>query len=684
MDPVYGYQAINVEAQERSPFSLLNWMKRMIALRKQHRTFARGTMEFLHPQNRKALAYLRKFENETILCVANLGRTVQPIELDLSAYNGLTPIEMLGRTEFPRIGELPYFLTISPYSFYWFVLERAPSSITARVPQQPAEPVEEVPLFLSGAAWETLLDGNVRTLIEREALVPFLKRQRWFAGKARAIRSARIADWAVLTRGGEPTFLTFVEVLYGDGSRDHYFVPMAARSAHAEMVTHSFPAEVVARIGGARKGVIYDAAIDDAAGEAFLAAIAGSTEIRTRFGAVRSVPAPAFQPIRGDAPASSLKLSRGSAEQSNTSLVYGNRLIMKLFRRIEPGPNPDYEIGRFLSERAAFPRVPPVGGGLEYHLPGVEPTTLSMLQALIGNQGNGWDRAIDELGRYFERAAGRTELPVVDETPGSLLQLANAPVPHAVADMIGGFLENASKLGRRTAELHLALASDATDPAFRPEPMTSAEFNALAKDMDAHAESVLKLLEGAIANLPQGSAAKTQAILQSGDRLRQRLREVGALQNGTTRIRIHGDYHLGQVLWAENDFVILDFEGEPARALAERRAKQVALKDVAGMLRSYSYAAYAALFAHTIDRPADFDRLEPWARLWEAWNSAVFLQGYLAIARRASFVPGTSAALEILLRAFLIDKALYELRYELNSRPGWLDVPLWGILPLIA
>jgi maltose alpha-D-glucosyltransferase/alpha-amylase len=403
--------------------------------------------------------------------------------------------------------------------------------------------------------------------------------------------------------------------------------------------------------------------------------------VRTRFGSIRALPTAALADLASDP----LKISRGSAEQSNTSIVYGSRLILKLFRRLEPGPNPDFEIGRYLTERARFDRVPPLAGGIEYHLPGVEPTTLAMLQGLVANQGNGWDRAVGEVRRYLERAASSTEPPALEShSAGSLLRLAGGPVPPSVVGLVDGSLENAATLGQRTAEMHLALAAEHTDPAFAPAPMTAAGFDALAAEMDTHAQEVLALLENNIDSLPRASAVKARAVLDATARLRALLASVATVEEPISRTRIHGDYHLGQVLWAENDFVILDFEGEPARPLAERREKQLPLKDVAGMLRSYSYAAYAALFAQTLDRPADFDRLEPWARLWETWNSAVFLQSYLTAAGEAPFVPKSRAVLESLLGAFLLDKALYELRYELNSRPGWLDVPLWGIPPLMA
>ena len=257
MDPVYGYQSINVEAQERSPSSLLNWMRRLIALRKQHRTFGRGSIEFLQPENRKVLAFIRRHEDEVILVVANLARSVQPVELDLSAFKGYTPVEMLGLTEFPRIGELPYFLTLGPYAFYWFQLQRTPTPIAVRVATEPRPEVELPEPLMVGPAWETLLEGNVRTLIERDGLLPFMARQRWFGGKARDPRACRFVEWSLVARSPETVFLTVVEVTYGDGSVERYSVPLAVKGGPGADDVISYHANlVVAPISGARKGVL--------------------------------------------------------------------------------------------------------------------------------------------------------------------------------------------------------------------------------------------------------------------------------------------------------------------------------------------------------------------------------------------------------------------------------------------
>ena len=684
MDPVYGYQAINVEAQERAPFSLLNWMKRMIGLRKQFHVFGRGTLEFLPAENRKILAYVRAHGDDVVLCVANLARTVQPVELDLSRFKGMTPVEMLGLTEFPRIGDLPYFLTLLGYTFYWFRLERAPLQITARVAQETVKGVGETPALFVGAAWDTLLDGNVRTLIERDLLIPFLNQQRWFSGKSRQLRSARFLDWGLLRQGTQPLFMTVVEAeFHGDGTaRAHFFLPLAiCASADASGIEERSPGAVLARVAGARRGVLFDAAQDSRFGQVMLEAMERHEEMVLRRGRIRAQSTALFSKYRGTG---ELRVSRGSSEQSNTSIVYGDRLILKLFRRLEPGVNPDYEISSHLTERVGFTRVPGTAGALEYTFPGEEPTTLGMLQQFIGSQADGWRHATNELSRFYDQVDGRTPPP--DPLPAGFTQMIAAQPPKGVAEVIGGYLETAAKLGRRTAEMHLALARDAGQSSLTPEPFTKADLTALETDISVQLRRAVESLQNALdqSRLGPDVGKDVQRLLAARGRVVDIGADLGAQQLTASKIRVHGDYHLGQVLWAEEDFYILDFEGEPTRSIAERREKQSPLKDVAGMLRSFGYAAYAGLFAHTVSRPSEFERLEPWARTWQTWAGAAFLRGYFATAGKALFVPADPVQRDALLKAFTIDKALYELNYELDNRPDWVRIPLRGVLEFLA
>jgi maltose alpha-D-glucosyltransferase/alpha-amylase len=677
MDPVYGFQAINVEAQERAPFSLLNWMKRMIGLRKQSHVFGRGTIEFLPADNRKVLAYIRKYQNEEVLCVANLSRSVQPVELDLSRFKGRTPVEMLFVTEFPAIGDRPYFLTLPGYFFYWFRLEQAPSAITARVPAETPVSVGEAPALFMGVAWDTLLDGNVRTLIERDLLAGFLQRQRWFGGKARGVRTARFVDWGLLRRGATPLFLTIVEVEYQDGERDSYFLPLAiCGAADVTKIEERWPHAVLARVTGARKGVLFDGWLDNGFARAMLESVEQSDEIRMRRGTVQAVATAAFARFRGEG---RLDIGRLTAEQSNTSLIYGDRLILKLFRRLQPGINPDYEIGRQLTERVGYARVPAVTGAFEHRMTAEQPMTIALLQQLVESQADGWSHATDEVSRFYEAVAG-TAAPAL-ATPGTASELLTFAAPAAIRDAMAGYLATAETLGRRTGEVHLALAGDASTAAFAPEPFAQDDLNALTADAGAQARKALESLR--TATLPEEIATQAGALLADESRLIERVGHTPTLDFTSSKIRVHGDYHLGQVLWAEGDFYILDFEGEPARPMAERREKQSPLKDVAGMLRSFSYAAYAGLFAHLATRAVPFAETEPWARIWQSSASAAFLKGYFSTTHGALFIPAEPSQRDALLELFVLDKALYELNYELNNRPDWVRIPLTAILGIV-
>jgi maltose alpha-D-glucosyltransferase/alpha-amylase len=662
-DPVYGFQAINVEAQERYPFSLLNWMKRLVAIRKQHRVFGRGSLEFVGCSNRRILAYLRRDERETILCVVNLSRAMQPAELELQAFAGLIPVEMAGLTEFPRIGTSPYFLSLGPYASYWFALQQAPMQMAPRVtPSRDAASAiaESLPALLVGVDWQTVLDGGTRTVLERRALVPFLQRQRWFASKSREVTGARFVDWTTLRAGAHPAFLTIVAVDYADGWSESYFVPLSLVSgADSARALDEAPDRVLARITGARKGAIVDGLEDDDTCDRLLAAIAGRREIATQRGTIRGEQVEDQQvALDGDR-----RWVRGASDQSNSVAFVGDRYMLKLFRRVEPSLNPEYEIGRFLTARR-FPRTPALVGGIEYLRPGLEPGTLAVVQAAVKHQGSGWDFMINELRRFYERVS--VQNPDLDRPAYSM----NA----------------AQGLARRTAELHLALAQG-TDEAFRPEPFDGADIDTVAERMDRHAAEILDLLARQADTLGGPSRELAERLLAARGAVRAIFSELRRVRDGGRRIRVHGDYHLGQLLRTEEDFVILDFEGEPARSIAERRARQSPLKDVAGMVRSFGYASYAALIAETVHAPDRLQELEPAADAWQQQVSDAFVASYVerlgAEPTGRALLPDASAT-ATLLRAFVVEKAMYELGYELNHRPEWVRIPLMGIHKLIG
>ena len=437
---------------------------------------------------------MRALGDEVVMCVANLARTVQPVELDLSRFKGMTPVEMLGLTEFPRIGDLPYFLTLPGYSFYWFRLQQAPSPIAARVVQESVPGLAEMPALFVGAAWDTVLEGNVRTLIERDLLTPFLQRQRWFGGKAREPRASRFVDWGLLRRGPQPLFLTVVEVDFKKGDREHYFLPLAISAApDGSDVEARSPQTVLARVTGAKKGVLFDASLDTRFAETILEAMDRQEETTMKRGRMRAQQTSLFSSYRGQG---ALRITHGSAEQSNTSIIYGDRLIVKLFRRLEPGVNPDYEIGRYLTEQRRFSRVPGVAGDIHFHFPAEEPTTVAMMQQLVESQADGWRHATEELSRFYDRIEGR-DTPR-EPLPKTFADMIAAKPPLAVVELMTGYLETALTLGRRTGELHLALASDARDAAFAPEPFTKEDLVAVSAEATAQVQQAMEALQATV------------------------------------------------------------------------------------------------------------------------------------------------------------------------------------------
>jgi maltose alpha-D-glucosyltransferase/alpha-amylase len=537
-----------------------------------------------------------------------------------------------------------------------------------------------VPTLPWTGAPEAVLEGPTREALERSVLPALLPAQRWFGGKARRIGAVRLADAGELPAGAARTFLALFRVAFTDGTSDLYFLPLGvtAGPAAARLLREKRPG-VLARLAGSRgEAVLHDALADDDACTALLDAVGRAEAFPTRAGRVVAVPAAGFAELRGR-PDLPLPVARGPATSSNSLVFYGRRLLLKLFRRLEPGINPDFEVGRYLTEKTDFDRIPKVAGALEYRTADPSPVTLALLQALVHNQGDGWHHTLDELRRYFARASGRRPGP--DRRP--LLELAESEPPPEAQETVGPYLHEAATLGRRTAEMHRALGRDTDALAFTPEPLTGRDGAVLREEILTQGRQALTALRNNRDRLPEGVAPEARRLLEDGPGVLERLAKAPPFRTRAQKIRCHGDYHLGQVLWADNDFVILDFEGEPTRTVAERRARQSPLKDVAGMLRSYHYAAYAGLFAFTQDRPQDFTRMEPWAVLWSDWCSAAFLGAYRTAAAGAAFLPGDPVEFAALLDSFMLAKAFYELVYELNNRPDWVRIPLRGILALL-
>ncbi len=698
VDAEYHYEAINVEAQQENGSSLFWWMKRIIGLRKRHQAFSRGTLEFLHPENHRVLAFLRRFEGETLLVLANLSRFTQHAELDLSAVEGATPVEMFGRSHFPKVTAAPYFMTLSPHSFYWFTLEMEPARLGRQA--APAGAAAEAPVasLRTRGPWESCLDEACRSDLE-EAIGNLLPTRRWFGGKARTLRAVRIGEVIPL----DSARLLLIDVEYADAEAETYALPVAFAPDTApelqERVRRATPPVVIARVESDAPegaGLLYDPLVEPGFDRLLLDAVERSARFRGDRGDLVGSTVPIFPQLRGPElrGPGDLEPSLLGAKQSNTSLRFGDRLVLKVFRRLEEGINPDLEIGRFLTERTTFRSSPRVGGWLEIvrRERGAEPMTLGIVQELIPNEGDAWRYTLDALGRYYERALtgwGRGEHGPARIPPEPLVELAERgrDIPPDDFERLGTYLPTIRLLGERTAELHIALAAG-QDRDFAPEPFSELYQRSLFDSMRKQASRSFRLLRQQLETLTPADRQTAERILTAESAVIDRFRRLVGTKLTAERIRTHGDYHLGQVLFTGKDFVIIDFEGEPSRSLSERRLKRSPLRDVAGMLRSFHYAAYARLFeesaAGVVTSPEALAELESWARFWERWISAAFLRAYLDRAQGASFIPPSRQELAVLLDVYILEKAVYELQYELNNRPAWVGIPLQGILQILG
>ena len=686
VDPEYHYEFVNVAIQQANPNSLLWWMKRVIALRKRYKAFGRGSIEFLYPENRKVLAFIRSYGDERILVVVNLSRLVQYVDLDLSAYRGMVPVELFGRTEFPPIGDHPFFLTLGPHAYYWFALEPQMARPDAIALAAPAS-WEALPVLAGG--WSGLFRGAVRRQLE-DVIANYLPAQRWFRGKSRPIRTVLIEDSIAFSAAGVEANIALVRVEYVQSEPEVYVLPLAfATGEAAHTILHDHPQAAIVRLAGDRpgeEGLVYDAMVDSEFSRALLDTVMTRRRHRGAAGDLIGSTAPAF---RRALTTDELRLqpSLVKTEQTNTSVVYGDRFILKLYRHLEEGTSLDLEIGRFLTG-VGFPHTPAVVGAVEYHREGAPARTLAVVHEFVPNEGDAWAYTLDRLGAYFEGAAASgLSVPEIRPTAAALLDLADRGLDSFARDAIGSYLEDARLLGRRTAELHLALASDPENPAFAPEPFTLFYQRSLYQSMRSVAVQTLQLLSRRLADLPEPNQSEAREVLSYEDVAMRRFRALLEGKIMATRIRTHGDYHLGQVLYTGKDFVITDFEGEPARPLTERRLKRSPLRDVASMLRSFDYAANAALLRDDLGaglvRRVDLNVLNQWARFWYAGVSATFLRAYLDVEGIETLLPRERGELQVLLDVYLLEKAMYELAYELNHRPDWASIPLRGLLYLL-
>jgi maltose alpha-D-glucosyltransferase/alpha-amylase len=532
-----------------------------------------------------------------------------------------------------------------------------------------------------------ILEEKSREKLEANVLPAYIKQRRWFGGKAREIRQLQIIEDIPIETNSTAVHLLFLEVHYTEGLSEIYLLPVSfAVAEKAKALTDSFQTGVIARLNvGDTEGILYDGVYNQEFRQQMFRMIAKKAKLRGRQGELIAYSTKALKNLANEIAGPILDSQVLEAEQSNTSLFYGNEFFLKFFRRLEEGVNPDLEIGSFLTEKTAYPNIPHVAGALEYGKPGSEPMVLGILQVFVPNEGDAWKYSLGAIGKYFERVLSKkNEIQEVPIVPSALLELAFQEVPPLPQELIGGiYLERARLLGKRTAELHLALSSNSEDPNFVPEPFSLLDQRSIYQSMQSSARRNLQLLRKNLRAVPEEIRKQAGEILHLKKNIMGRFGAILKKKMSAMKIRIHGDYHLGQVLYTGSDFIIIDFEGEPAKALSERRLKRSPFRDVAGMVRSFHYAAYTGLLKQAAIRQEDIPFLQPWAEVWYKYVAGTFIRSYLETSAEAPFMPKDRNEFEVLLKIFLLDKAIYELGYELNNRPDWLVIPMNGIRQLL-
>jgi maltose alpha-D-glucosyltransferase/alpha-amylase len=663
MDPMYGYPAVNVESQARDQHSLLNWMRTMLAVRSRHRAFGRGSQRFLYPSNRKILAYLREYGDESgeevLLCVSNLSRTAQAVELDLSAFAGRTPVDIVGGAVFPAIGQLNYLLTLPPYAFFWFALTTQ-AALPSGAAAAPAPLPEYATIVLRREITE-VLQPTGRAILEREALPAYLQKRRWFGAKGERLGGVRLAYAVKLGDGNRAALLTEVEVTVGDRV-ENYALPLGV----CRDDNTSGPLAVQLALTRVRRAAEVGYLTDAFSLDPF------TRNIIEAMRAERVLPFPGGR--LGFRKGSLLdtivlpetaEIHRLSAEQSNSSLIVDDQIVLKIVRKVLGGRHPEAEMTGYLTERG-FRNIPPLLGEVIRWNDQDVPHTVILAQGFVRNQGDAWGWTLDYLQRVL------TDVGTVDDAD-------------ALRDALSGYVSLASAIGRRLAEMHALLSEDTDNPDFRPEPADERVANSWAEGVVEQIDLAVQAVQRITEWQDPAARAAAAAFCNSADDLREAAWRLAAEAAGSAiQTRVHGDFHLGQVLVTPGDATLIDFEGEPAKTMEQRRAKSSPLRDVAGMLRSFDYAAASALAVRVPGSEQAAGRQDAMVEAFRQSAAQAFLESYRVVLHAAPR-PWVQRRVETtLLDLFLLEKAAYEIRYEAANRPGWIGIPLAGILRVAA
>ncbi|MCG6188883.1 maltose alpha-D-glucosyltransferase [Maribellus maritimus] len=678
----YHYETLNVENHEKNLSSLLWWMRRVIDKRKQFKAFSRGDIRFIDTNNSKILAFTRSYKEERILVVINLSRYSQQAELDLSEYEGYVPTEVFSQNEFAAIGKEPYIFPLQLKNYFWFELSK-------KEVEEFAESLSTNPqLEISGTAWNQM---KMTTKTELQKLFSnYLPKSRWFRGKAKKIKSIEIKDTIPLSDGPLKSYIFLIEIFYLEGKNEKYVIPLSLISLitgnEATEIKYNHPEALIAYVEvDNNEGLLYDGSYNKNIRDLFFRLIFQKGKIKNKDTQIAGVPGKKIgsKVKKEELPVPSRVLL---AEQSNTSFLYDSRFFFKLYRSPEEGNNPELEIIKTLTENTSFRNFPTFAGALEYRKKDDESSALGILVDFVSNEGNAWEFTQSAIDQYFDRIVADKENLTVDfKDDDEHLNVVEIVGKEKMKDLLGSFfLEMMKLLGRRTAEMHLALASVKNKKEFTPEPFSLLYQKSLYQSFRTLIKRTVNQMKSSKKKLNDEQKELIDDIISNESLLLSTIKSTLERKKiHTSKTRIHGDYHLGQVLFVGKDFMIIDFEGEPTRSLTARKLKHCPFKDVAGMLRSFHYAIYMGQLENKSKIPGDSDFLKPWLDAWYEMVQNAFMEGYLKTAGKASFIPEEEQEINNLLSVYTIEKAIYEADYEFNNRPDWLHIPLNGLKKIL-
>lgn len=676
IDPSYHYVAVNVENQESNPSSLLWWVRRVLSIYKNYKAFGFGSFELIRTENSKVLAFIRIYENEIILVITNLSRFAESASLGLEKFAGYVPHELFHQNPFPAIKEEPYNITLGPYTYFWMNLTPSNSIMHH-------EASEEKSRLFVHKNWKHIFQDRLKSHMEKETIPKFLARMRWFERKSATVAHARIVTH--ISIGGSE--LCLLEVGYREIPLiDTYLLAISyAAKPEADQMMLDNPQSLISQIlVDSQEGILYDSIYNEEFRNALFTMIRNKKRVRFDREEFVGYTSEFYKKTLSKNDQHPLTSKVFNAEQTNSCVVYGQEFMLKLYRKLEEGINPDIEIEKFLTEKTDFAHVPRFAGAMEWHDSTYVPMSIAILTEFVANEGTGWKMALDALSSYYEKVLAHKEADkeIAKYKETHLYDRLKALEP-LLEELIGvGYLEAFRLLGQRTGEMHLALSSRPDDPEFAPELWGVLFQRSKYQAMRSKARTTIQILKSKLPNLPDEIKKLAEQVISVEGEILSTYHNVLHRMFHFYRIRTHGDYHLGQVLYTGKDFYVIDFEGEPLQTLSSRRVKRSALRDVAGMIRSFHYAAYKVLLSNTVIKPEGMPTLEPWAELWYLKMTKEFLQTYFQTVATAPLpiIPKEVKDCEFFLHIFMLEKALYELAYELNSRPDWSAIPCKGIL----